>query len=274
MVVPRRRTAEHDLGRIVAVSRGPSRPGIIVLALGVFVLFVWAGLCATTVLFLRAQPLPRIGLVVGFESLMLVPVGLYAMVYGFTRRLVEVAVHEGGVRLRDRASRVALRWHEIECVYESLEEIDTPIGKRLEGRFVLEARSGRRLVIAHGLARHAEIGTLAATTAQLELLPAYETTLAAGSKAAFGPLTIDAYGIHTRDAAFAWTHIAYVRWERVLYRGSYVIQLTSGQVGARIPSEHVPNPRVLLAVLERYGKLERPKETVVAEVLGVAVSAA
>jgi hypothetical protein len=273
MVVPRRRTSEGELGRVVAISRAPSRSGITILALGVFVLFVWAGLCATTFVFFSGYPLARVALVLGFESLMLVPVALYAIAYGAARRLVEVAVHEGGVSVRDRATRSALAWTEIERVYESLEEVDTPIGKRLEGRFVLEGRSGRRIVIAHGLPRYAEVGALAASTAQAELLPSFETALGAGNKASFGPLTIDGFGVHTRDASFAWTQIAFVRWERVLYRGSYAIQLTTGQVGARIPSEHVPNPRVLLAVLERYGKLEQPKETVFAEVLGV-VSAA
>lgn len=158
---------------------------------------------------------------------------------GFLARLgcersrgVAIDVHEAGSVRRDRTGELTLLWPDVVAVYELLEEVETPIGTRLEPKIVLEAAFGRRVEL--------------------------------------GPIAVDGYGMHAPDATHAWAAIAFVRRERVIYRGSFSIHLLDGSIGARVPSEYVANPRVLLALLERHGKLETAKETVIARVLGAA----
>jgi hypothetical protein len=181
-----------------------------------------------------------------------------------------IEVHEAGIIRRDRTGALMLAWPEIAAVYEVLEEIDTPIGTRLEPKVVLESNEGRRVVIDRGIARHVDIGRIAAARAQEAMLPRFEAMLAFGRRIDLGPVALDALGLHTPDVTCSWARISFVRWERLIYRGSFSVHLLDGTVRARVPSEYVPNPRVLLALLERQGKLEEPKEAVIAAVLGAA----
>lgn len=129
---------------------------------------------------------------------------------------------------------------------------------------------GKRIVVDRSTARHVDIARIAAARAQEALLPRFEATLAFGRRVDLGPIAIDAFGMHTPDLTCSWARIAFVRWERLVYRGSFSVHLLDGTVAARVPSEYVPNPRVLLALLERQGKLEEPKEALIAAVLGAA----
>ena len=185
-------------------------------------------------------------------------------------RVVSIDVHEAGIVRRDRAGELTIPWGEVASVYEVLEEIDTPIGTRLEPKVVLESIEGRRIVVDRSIARHMDIGRIAAARAQEAMLPRYEAVLAFGRRVELGPIALDAFGMHTPDATYSWARITFVRWERLIYRGSFSVHLLDGVVGARVPSEYVPNPRVLLALLERQGKLEEPKEARIANVLGAA----
>jgi hypothetical protein len=183
---------------------------------------------------------------------------------------VSVDVHQGGLIRRDRAGELTLPWSEVALVYELLEEVDTPIGTRLEPKVVLESKSGRRIVLDRSLARHVDIARAAAARAQDAMLLRFESALAVGRHIELGPISLDSFGLHTPDAVHSWASIAFVRWERLIYRGSFSVHLLDGGVAARVPSEYVPNPRVLLALLERQGKLEASKEDVIASVLGAA----
>lgn len=185
-------------------------------------------------------------------------------------RVVTVDVHEAGIVRRGRTGELAMRWTDVTSVHEALEEVDTPIGTRLEPKVTLESLEGRRIVVDRSIARHVDIGRIAAARAQEAMLPRYEATLAFGRRVDLGPIALDAFGMHTPDTTLSWARITFVRWERLVYRGSFSVHLLDGVVGARVPSEYVPNPRVLLSLLERHGKLEEPKEALIASVLGAA----
>jgi hypothetical protein len=185
-------------------------------------------------------------------------------------RSVAIEVHEAGVVRRDRTGELTLAWTDIASVYEILEEVETPIGTRLEPRVVLVSTDGRRIVVDRSIARHVDIGRLAAARAQEAMLPRFEATFAFGRRIELGPIALDGFGLHTPDTTHAWSSIAFVRWDRLVYRGSFSVHLLDGTLGARVPSEYVPNPRVLLTLLERSGKLEEPKEALIAAVLGAA----
>lgn len=185
-------------------------------------------------------------------------------------RAVTIELHEAGIARSDRTGVLTMPWTDVATVYEVLEEVDTPIGPRLEPKVVLESFERRRIVVDRSIARHVDIGRLAAARAQEAMLPRYEATLAFGRRIELGPVAVDGFGLTTPDATHAWSRIAWVRWERLIYRGSFSVHLLDGTVGARVPSEYVPNPRVLLALLERQGKLEEPKEALIAAVLGAA----
>ena len=226
-----------------------------------------------------SRPPPSSSIIVAAKR---VPEGLGRLVVasgsrGFLARLgcersrgVSIEVHEAGIVRRDRAGALTFAWTDIVAVYEVLEEVDTPIGPRLEPKVVLEAFDGKRIVVDRSLARHVDIGRIAAARAQEAMLPRFEATLAFGRRVDLGPIAVDAFGVHTPDLTCSWSRIAFVRWERVVYRGSFSVHLLDGTVAARVPSEYVPNPRVLLALLERQGKLEEPKEALIAAVLGAA----
>ena len=185
-------------------------------------------------------------------------------------RVVAIDLHEAGIVRRDPTGPLTVLWPEVANVYELLEEVDTPIGTRLEPKVVLESVEGRRIVIDRTIPRHVDIGRIAAARAQEAMLPRIEATLAFGRRVELGPIAVDAFGLHTPDLTCSWARVAYVRWERLIYRGSFSVHLLDGTVIARVPSEYVPNPRVLLALLERQGKLEEPKEALIAAVLGAA----
>ena len=198
------------------------------------------------------------------------PRGFLARLRCERSRTVAIEVHEAGIVRHDRAGSLTLAWTDIGSVYEVLEEIDTPIGTRLEPKVVLESTEGRRIVVDRSIARHVDIGRIAASRAQEAMVSRYEATLAFGRRVELGPIALDAFDFHTPDLTCSWARIAFVRWERLIYRGSFSVHLLDGRVAARVPSEYVPNPRVLLALLERQGKLEEPKEALIAAVLGAA----
>jgi hypothetical protein len=198
------------------------------------------------------------------------PRGFLARLRCERARTVAIEVHEAGIVRHDRGGALTLEWTDIRAVYEILEEVDTPIGMRLEPKVVLESNEGRRIVIDRSIARHVDIGRIAAARAQEAMLPRYEATLAFGRRIELGPISVDAFDLHTPDLTCSWARVAFVRWERLVYRGSFSVHLLDGRVAARVPSEYVPNPRVLLALLERQGKLEEPKEALLAAVLGAA----
>jgi len=275
-VVRARRTSDDDLGAVLASTRVSCLSGWLLLSAGLALLGGWATMAAIAIAAL-VHDLPSataLAVIVAAETFICLPGGVVLVRTGWRRRAIEVAVHEDAIVQRDRRGKTVIALSEITHVYETLDEAMTPIGKRLDAKVVLEAKDGRRVVIDRSLPNHLEVARAAAIAVQDALLPASEIAIAGGHPVRFGPITVDSARLETADAAFPWSVIACVRWERIVYRGSYTIHLPDGAVAARIPSEHVPNPRVLLALLEHFGKLERSKEAIVADVLGVAGAAA
>jgi hypothetical protein len=277
MVVRARRKAHNaDLGGVLASTRVSCISGWLLFAGGMVLLAGWATM-ATVAAIALSNGVPTASMlaaIVGAETLICIPFGLLLLRLGWRRRAIELVVHEGAIIHRDNKGTSIFALGEIAHVFETLEEVDTPIGPRLDVKVTLETKDARRIVIDRSLRNHAEVARAAAIAAQDVILPDAEMAIASGQTVRFGPLTLDSARFRTADASFPWTAIACVRWERVVYRGSYTIHLPDGSVAARIPSEHVPNPRVLLALLEQFGKLERAKEAIVADVLGVAGAAA
>jgi hypothetical protein len=197
------------------------------------------------------------------------PRGLMARLKCARSEEVWLDVHEAGLVVRDHQGELTVMWPDVAAVYEVLEEVDTPIGTRLEPKVILEA-FGRRVVIDRSIDRHVDIARLAAARAQEAMVPRVEATLAFGRRVELGPVALDQFGLYTPDTSHSWAVIAFVRWDRLVYRGSFSVHLLDGRIAVRVPSEYVQNPRVLLALLERQGKLEEPKEAVIAAVLGAA----
>src|SRR5687768_9086145 len=110
-----------------------------------------------------SRPPPSSSMIVAAKR---VPEGLGRLVVasrprGFLARLgceksrgVTIEVHEAGIVRRDRVGALAFAWPEIASVYELLEEVDTPIGTRLEPKVVLESVEGKRIVVDRSIARH------------------------------------------------------------------------------------------------------------------------
>ncbi len=276
VVRARRKAGDSDLGGVIASTRASCISGWLLLAGGLVLLGGWATMAAIAIasIMMDVPTASILASIVGAETLVCVPFGLLLLRWGWRRRVIEVVVHEAGVVMRDRSGKTTIGLTEITSVYETLDEVDTPIGTRLVAKVTLEAKDGRRIVIDRSLPNHAEVARAAATVVQNALLPDAEVAIAGGDKVRFGPITLDSARLETADAALAWSAISCVRWERIVYRGSYTIHVLDGSVVARIPSEHVPNPRVFLALLEHFGKLERSKEAIVADVLGIAGVAA
>jgi hypothetical protein len=277
MVVRARRKAHNaDLGGVLASTRVSCISGWLLFAAGMVLLAGWATMAAIAIVALsNAVPTASmLAAIVGAETLICVPFGVLLLRFGWRRRAIELVVHESAIVHRDKRGTSVFALGEIAHVFETLDEIDTPIGARLDVKVTLEMKDGRRIVIDRSLRNHAEVARAAAIVAQDTILPNAEMAIASGHHVRFGPITLDSACVRTADCTLPWTSIAFVRWERVVYRGSYTLHLPDGSVAARIPSEHVPNPRVLLALLEQFGKLERAKEEIVADVLGVAGAAA
>jgi hypothetical protein len=238
-------------------------PGWIIFGLGSAILLGFVGLALATLL----SEAHAKTFVIGMEALFCVPLGAYFARYGWQRRLLGLAIFEHGFEFVDRKGSVLARFDDIARVFERVVEVDAFVGRKLEGSFRFELNDGRAFVVEPSLPRHLELGRLVAERAQDALAPSVRAALESGHAVAFGSITVQRDGIRTTGHALPWASVAFVRWERVVYRGSFAIYGLGDTLVARVPSDEVANTRVFLDVLESSGKLEKSKVMIWGELL-------
>jgi hypothetical protein len=246
LIVPR----GSALGERLAQSGAPSLQAILFFALGLGLItgFLGGSAAATA----AGYGSLRTGVALGA---LILPLGIVIAGRGWRRRLVQVSVHENGIVIHDRRGRIARSWGQIARVFERTVEQKRIFGRELTEVFYFEDRKGHALVVDDRLPDHVTIGRLASKLAQEAMREGYEDAASSGRRLDFGALTLDDWGIHTDEAAFPWSSIAFVRWETVFLRASLAIHLTSGGTPITIASDEIANEHVVLALLERRGKL-------------------
>lgn len=257
------------LDRVLLARRGRARRAALAHHLGLGAIVLWV---IGSTLLARASGSDAAG-TIAVLALLVVPVAGFAAWWGARHPVVAISVHELGIVRREPGRSVALAWTDVAEVFERTFEHEDMLGKRLRGSFTFVAHDGRTLVVDSDVPDWRELGRAASERAQDATRAAYELGLVAGRPLRFGELVMDGYGLHTKDGAFPWGAVTFVRFERRGVEAWWAIHLGAWMVASRVPHDRVANARTLVTILDRLGKLDVPGAAVLAEVANVAVAA-
>lgn len=186
----------------------------------------------------------------GLWVITLLVVGMFGAVAAFALRMflrdtrALVTVHDEGITITSHAAKHTLAWDDITGIWARFyEPVRSP-----EFIVRLGTRDGRVIELRAELEGAKDFAARVQNETATRLVAEAESALDAGERLRFGPVVVDASGIHYGASASRWNDVDAMqlsfRWLEV--------RLTSGR-RLLLPTEEVRNVGVLLAVAKRFG---------------------
>jgi hypothetical protein len=170
---------------------------------------------------------------------------------GLRTRRTRLTVYEQGFTFSDGKSQAALRWQDIAAVWKQYAHGTR--GRVRLAQITVQGRDGARLALdPNNLAKGHLLAEYLQQRALDHLLPAYWTAYSSGQTVPFGPLQVSQAGLTVEDKSLLWEQV-----KTVSARGWYVAINESGlRSWASVEISQVPNPVVLLALIDRIGGVQ------------------
>ncbi|MRG95261.1 DUF6585 family protein [Polyangium spumosum] len=163
----------------------------------------------------------------------------------FVRRVRgRVTVHDEGICITNHSGSHVFSWDDVTAIWARFyEPVRSP-----ESIVRLGARDGRVIELPTELDGAKDLAARVQNETAARLVAEAESALDAGERLKFGPVVVDASGIHYGASGSPWNDVDAMqlsfRWLEV--------RLTSGR-RLLLPTEEVRNVGVLLAVAKRFG---------------------
>jgi hypothetical protein len=202
---------------------------------------------------LRSNPIAFGGWVLGAVAVVHILIGIE----GWRHRRAWIDVHERGLVLCFDGRTRALPWDDVVSYQPSVTRVAGGMlfhnwwSNVARFRITLTTRDGETLVLSSGIDRVLGVGAHARVKTLARLSPRVRKQLDSGERVVLGPFVLDGRGIARGDAHLSWEDFESVSVDG----GQIVIRRKSARwAWTKLPYTGMPNPHVLVDVLERRTK--------------------
>ncbi len=179
--------------------------------------------------------------------------GLGALVAGRRQRWPEVRTYRRGLSVRSGRRQAQIPWKDIARVYTaSIRYGLRRLGWKGHAQLTVILQDGRRLTLTNLLSDFDLLVETIKRNIYPRLLVRYTRAFNQGKPVRFGPLTLDAQGVHKGRKILLWHEIG----QSVLRDGRLTLEPTATSRARRmqVPAHEVPNVDLCVQLLQRIGQ--------------------
>lgn len=172
-----------------------------------------------------------------------------------------VRLHHGGLHHRDAKGERAVPWRSVDGVYQRIVRVHRA-GEDVDVRdeYTIALRDGTALEIDYHFDEVEAFGSAVTAAVTELLLPVHRDALRAGETLDFGPIRLDAGGVHTGDRRLPWDEVESISWKAGILASDTAFLMVRRRGGllawAKVPVEQIKNYPVLMAIAADMGKAD------------------
>src|SRR5262249_31464735 len=148
-------------------------------------------------------------------SLIFLIPGALALLWGAAHLRKVVTLHHGGFHYKDRKGERAVRWEEVDGVYQKILRVyHLGVEVDVQDAYTIALRDGSRIVVDYHLADIEHLGAAVTEAVTRVLLPVYREAFRAGQRLDFGAVWVDGQGVYAKGKMLPWNEVQGISWKQ------------------------------------------------------------